>query len=155
MDEGDRPLPLEGVRVLDLATIIAGPGVSARLGDFGADVVKVEHPRGGDTVRGLGWKVAGVALWWKLIGRNKRPITLDLSHPKGQDLLLRLVDGADVLIESFRPGTLERWNLAPERLAERNPRLVVLRVRGSGRQGRTRRARGSGRSPRRSRGTST
>lgn len=127
--------PLEGIRVLDVATVIAGPGVTARLGDFGADVIKVEHPQVGDITRNLGWKVGGVALWWKLISRNKRPVTLDLSQPKGQDLLLRLVERADVLVESFRPGTLERWNLAPERLHERNPRLVILRISGFGQTG--------------------
>ena len=131
----DLPLPLDGIRVLDIATVIAGPGVAARLGDFGADVVKVEHPAHGDTTRNLGWKVRGVALWWKHISRNKRPITLDLSHPEGQELLLRLVEHSDVLVESFRPGTLERWNLPPERLHERNPGLVVCRISGFGQDG--------------------
>jgi len=113
--------------VLDAATVIAGPGVCARLGDFGADVIKIEHPKMGDTTRNLGWKVQGVALWWKHISRNKRPVTLDLSHPKGQEILLRLAGTADVLVESFRPGTLEKWNLPPERLHEANPQLVILR----------------------------
>jgi crotonobetainyl-CoA:carnitine CoA-transferase CaiB-like acyl-CoA transferase len=131
----ERPLPLAGLRVLDVATVIGGPGVATRLGDFGADVIKVEDPGVGDTTRAFGWRVGGVALWWKLIGRNKRPITLKLSHPKGRDLLLRLVEGADVLVESFRPGTLERWDLGPERLLERNPRLVVVRISGFGQTG--------------------
>jgi len=128
-------LPLEGVRILDLATVIAGPGTTARLSDFGADVIKVEHPVTGDTARSLGWKAGDVSLLWKHVGRNKRPITLNLSDPRGQDLLRRLVDGADVVVESFRPGTLERWNLAPERLLELNPRLVVLRTSGFGQTG--------------------
>jgi crotonobetainyl-CoA:carnitine CoA-transferase CaiB-like acyl-CoA transferase len=128
-------LPLEGVRVLDLGTVVAGPGIAARLGDFGADVVKVEHPATGDTTRSLGWSVNGVTLWWKWIGRNKRPVTLDLSHPAGQDLLVRLAATADVLVESFRPGTLERWSLSPVRLLEANPRLVVVRVSGFGQTG--------------------
>jgi crotonobetainyl-CoA:carnitine CoA-transferase CaiB-like acyl-CoA transferase len=131
----DGPMPLEGVRVIDVATIIAGPGVAAHLGDFGADVIKVEHPRTGDTARNLGLKAEGVALWWKLIGRNKRPVTLNLSHPKGRDLLLRLVETADVLVESFRPGTLERWGLGPDALLERNPRLILLRTSGFGQTG--------------------
>jgi crotonobetainyl-CoA:carnitine CoA-transferase CaiB-like acyl-CoA transferase len=137
MSEAGTPLPLEGVRVLDIATIIAGPGAAARLGDFGADVIKVEHPRGGDTARNLGWTVpeSDSALWWKQIGRNKRPITLNLSLAKGQDLLLRLVETADVLIESFRPGTLERWNLGPDRLLERNRKLILLRTSGFGQTG--------------------
>jgi crotonobetainyl-CoA:carnitine CoA-transferase CaiB-like acyl-CoA transferase len=129
------PLPLEGIRVLDVSTVIGGPGVATRLGDFGADVIKVEDPRGGDTTRHFGWKVHGTALWWKLIGRNKRPVTLKLSDPRGQDILLRLAEDADVLVESFRPGTLERWNLGPERLHERNPRLIIVRISGFGQTG--------------------
>jgi crotonobetainyl-CoA:carnitine CoA-transferase CaiB-like acyl-CoA transferase len=131
----ERPLPLSGLRVVDAATVIGGPGAATRLADFGADVIKVEHPRGGDTTRSFGWKVGGVALWWKHLGRNKRPVTLNLSDPRGAELLLRLAERADVLIESFRPGTLERWNLGPDRLLERNPRLVLLRVSGFGQTG--------------------
>jgi crotonobetainyl-CoA:carnitine CoA-transferase CaiB-like acyl-CoA transferase len=132
---GDRRLPLEGIRVLDVSTVIGGPGVATRLGDFGADVIKVENPGVGDTTRYFGWRVGGVALWWKLLGRNKRPVTLRLSHPKGQDLLLRLAEASDVLVESFRPGTMERWNLGPDRLHERNPRLVIVRISGFGQTG--------------------
>ncbi len=131
----ERALPLAGVRVLDLGTVIGGPGVATRLGDFGADVIKVEAPGRGDTTRHFGWRVGGVALWWKLIGRNKRPITLSLSSPMGQELLLRLAERADVLVESFRPGTMERWNIGPEQLLERNPGLVMLRVSGFGQTG--------------------
>jgi crotonobetainyl-CoA:carnitine CoA-transferase CaiB-like acyl-CoA transferase len=127
--------PLHGIRVLDIATVIGGPGTAARLGDFGADVIKVEHPEYGDTTRNLGWKVHGTTLWWKLIGRNKRPITLRLSDPRGRDLLLRLAESADVLVESFRPETLERWGLGPDVLLERNPRLVILRISGFGQTG--------------------
>jgi crotonobetainyl-CoA:carnitine CoA-transferase CaiB-like acyl-CoA transferase len=139
----ERPLPLEGVRVLDVAHVIAGPGAATRLGDFGADVIKVEHPRG-DTARELGWKARGVALWWKHIARNKRPITLDLSKPEGRGLLLRLVETADVLVESFRPETLEGWGLGPGELLARNPRLVLLRVSGFGQTGPYRRRPGFG-----------
>jgi crotonobetainyl-CoA:carnitine CoA-transferase CaiB-like acyl-CoA transferase len=128
-------LPLDGVRVIDIATVIAGPGTTARLSDFGADVIKVEHPTQGDTARNLGWRSGDVSLLWKHVGRNKRPVTLNLSHPEGQELLLQLVETADVLVESFRPGTLERWNLAPERLLERNPKLVILRTSGFGQTG--------------------
>jgi crotonobetainyl-CoA:carnitine CoA-transferase CaiB-like acyl-CoA transferase len=123
----ETPLPLEGVRVLDIATVIAGPGICARLGDFGADVIKIEHPKIGDTTRNLGWKVQGVSLWWKHISRNKRPITLNLSHPEGAEIFLKLVATADVLVESFRPGTLEKWGLPPEKILERNPRMIILR----------------------------
>lgn len=130
----DEGLALAGVRVLDAGTVIAGPGIAARLGDFGADVIKVEHPRG-DTTRTMGWTVGDVALWSKWIDRNKRPVTLDLSRPKGRDLLLRLAASADVLVESFRPGTLERWGLAPGLLMESNPRLIVARCSGFGQTG--------------------
>lgn len=123
----DTPLPLEGVRVLDIATVIAGPGICARLGDFGADVIKIEHPKIGDTTRNLGWKVQGVSLWWKHISRNKRPITLNLSHPEGAEIFLKLVATSDVLVESFRPGTLEKWGLPPSRIFEVNPKIIILR----------------------------
>lgn len=125
--EASTPLPLDGIRVLDIATVIAGPGVCARLGDFGADVIKIEHPKIGDTTRNLGWKIGDVSLWWKHISRNKRPVTLNLSHPEGQEILMKLVETSDVLVESFRPGTLEKWGIPPETLHERNPKLVILR----------------------------
>lgn len=129
------PMPLAGIRVLDVATVIGGPGAAARLGDFGADVIKVEHPVTGDTARAFGWRAGGVALWWKHLSRNKRPITLKLSDERGGGLLLRLVERADVLVESFRPGTLERWGLGPEVLFERNPGLIILRISGFGQSG--------------------
>ncbi|HET9016751.1 MAG TPA: CoA transferase [Thermomicrobiaceae bacterium] len=132
--DGRAPGPLAGIRVLDIATLFAGPMIAAFLGDFGADVIKVEHPTG-DSVRRHGYTKDGVSLWWKVIGRNKRAVTLNLSRPEGQELLLRLVADADVLIENFRPGTLERWNLGPERLLAVNPRLIVARVTGFGQVG--------------------
>jgi formyl-CoA transferase len=119
--------PLKGIRVLDVATLFAGPLVATFLGDFGADVIKVEHPRG-DPIRGHGHTKNGVPLWWKVVGRNKRAMTLNLSQPEGQAILCQLVERSDVLVENFRPGTLERWNLGPERLLEVNPRLVVVRT---------------------------
>ena len=122
-----RPQPLDGIRVLDVATLFAGPLIATFLGDFGADVIKVEHPRG-DPVRGHGHTKDGVPLWWKMIARNKRAITLDLSKPEGQEILCRLVERSDVLVENFRPGTLERWNLGPDRLLHVNPRLVLVRT---------------------------
>jgi crotonobetainyl-CoA:carnitine CoA-transferase CaiB-like acyl-CoA transferase len=120
--------PLDGVRVLEAATLFAGPLAATHLGDFGADVTKVEHPRRPDSARGHGANKDGIGLWWKTIGRNKRMATLDLSHPEGQRLLLAMAERADVFIENFRPGTLERWNLAPEILLARNPGLVIARV---------------------------
>ncbi len=126
--------PLAGIRVLDAATLFAGPLIGTFLGDFGADVLKIEHPRG-DPIRGHGATKDGVPLWSKVVGRNKRAITLNFSKPAGQELLLQLVETADVLIENFRPGTLERWNLGPERLIEVNPRLILARTTGFGQFG--------------------
>ncbi|MCT9080975.1 CaiB/BaiF CoA transferase family protein [Streptomyces fulvoviolaceus] len=120
--------PLNGLRVLDLATLFAGPLAATLLGDFGAEVVKVEHPTKPDPSRGHGPSKDGVGLWWKLLGRNKRTITLDLSKPGGRATLLRLAGTADVIIENFRPGTLEKWDLGWPELSAANPRLVLTRV---------------------------
>ncbi|MFH9086024.1 CaiB/BaiF CoA transferase family protein [Streptomyces sp. NPDC017673] len=119
---------LDGLRVLDLATLFAGPMAATLLGDFGAEVIKVEHPRRPDPSRGHGPAKDGVGLWWKVLGRNKRAITLDLSAPGGRDTLLRLAATADVVIENFRPGTLEKWDLGWPELSAANPRLVLARV---------------------------
>ncbi|RSS80001.1 CaiB/BaiF CoA-transferase family protein [Streptomyces sp. WAC06614] len=127
--------PLAGLRVLDLATLFAGPLAATLLGDFGAEVIKVEHPDRPDPSRGHGPAKDGVGLWWKLLGRNKRTVTLDLSTPAGREVLLRLAAGADVVIENFRPGTLERWGLGWEELSAANPRLVLARVTGFGQVG--------------------
>jgi crotonobetainyl-CoA:carnitine CoA-transferase CaiB-like acyl-CoA transferase len=121
-------LPLAGVRVLDVSTLFAGPLAATFLGDFGADVIKVEHPRRPDAARGHGPAKDGVNLWWKTLGRNKSTVTIDLGDPKGADLLLALAAQADVLIENFRPGTLERWGLGPDELHAANPSLVIARV---------------------------
>ncbi|AJP01571.1 acyl-CoA transferase [Streptomyces cyaneogriseus subsp. noncyanogenus] len=130
-----RPAPLTGLRVLDLATLFAGPLAATMLGDFGAEVVKVEHPAKPDPSRGHGPSKNGVGLWWKLLGRNKRTITLDLSKPGGRRTLLRLAATADVIVENFRPGTLERWDLGWDELSAVNPRLVLARVTGFGQFG--------------------
>jgi crotonobetainyl-CoA:carnitine CoA-transferase CaiB-like acyl-CoA transferase len=126
--------PLVGLTVLDLATIYAGPFAAALMGDFGAEVIKIEHPRG-DALRTHGPQKDGVGLWWKQLSRNKRCVTLDLNRPRAQELLLELVARADVLIENFRPGVLERWGLGYDRLAEDNPGLVMLRTTGFGQFG--------------------
>jgi len=126
---------LSGVRVLDVSTLFAGPLAATFLGDFGADVLKVEHPRRPDAARGHGPAKDGVNLWWKTLGRNKRTMTLDLSRPEGAELLLRLVERSDVLVENFRPGTLERWGLGWEQLSAANPRLVLARVTAFGQVG--------------------
>ena len=130
----DRPLPLSGLKVVDAATLFAGPVIATIMGDYGADVVKIEHPRG-DTLRSLGWSKDGVSLWWALVGRNKRSVTLDFAHDRGQELAKRILSDADVFIEGFRPGTLERWNLAPDVLHELNPGLVIVRTSGFGQTG--------------------
>jgi len=135
--------PLADLRVLDLATLFAGPLAATMLGDFGADIIKVEHPKG-DPVRLHGHRKNGINLWWKMIGRNKRTITLNLSTTEGQAILLELATKADVLIENFRPDTLERWNLGPEQLHARNPGLVIARVTGFGQIGPYRRRPGFG-----------
>ncbi|MGV9338318.1 CaiB/BaiF CoA transferase family protein [Streptomyces sp. NPDC003688] len=120
--------PLDGLRVLDLATLFAGPLAATMLGDFGAEVIKVEHPRRPDPSRGHGPAKDGIGLWWKVLGRNKRAITLDLSRPGGRATLLRLAATADVVIENFRPGTLEKWDLGWPELSAVNPRLILTRV---------------------------
>lgn len=129
--------PLAGLRVLDISTVLAGPNAARYLADFGADVIKVEHPERGDTLRNLAWRDPrdGTGMWWKLANRNKRTIALDLKDDGDRDVLWRLVEGADALVENFRPGTLERWGLGPEALHARNPRLVITRVTGFGQDG--------------------
>ncbi|MGZ4689614.1 MAG: CaiB/BaiF CoA transferase family protein [Acidimicrobiia bacterium] len=127
---------LEGLRVVDMATVLAGPGVARYLADFGADVVKVESPSG-DGTRRMGWVDPrdGETFMWKLLGRGKRAVVLDLKSADGLESMCRLVGSADVLIENFRPGTLERLGLDPVDLLERNPGLVVLRITGFGQDG--------------------
>jgi crotonobetainyl-CoA:carnitine CoA-transferase CaiB-like acyl-CoA transferase len=131
MSEG----PLAGLRVLEAATLFAGPLAATMMADFGADVIKIEHPKTSDPVRYHGYQKGGSSLWWKMIGRNKRTITLYLGAPDGQALMKQLAADADVLVESFRPGTLERWNLGPDVLHAINPRLVITRVTGFGQFG--------------------
>jgi crotonobetainyl-CoA:carnitine CoA-transferase CaiB-like acyl-CoA transferase len=127
---------LEGVRVVELASVIAGPGTGKYLADFGADVIKVEAPSG-DGTRGMGWRDPSddQTFMWKTVGRNKRAVVLDLKSDDGLDAMRRLLEHADVLIENLRPGILERLGLAPADLLQRNPGLVVLRVTGFGQTG--------------------
>lgn len=129
--------PLHDLRVVDLATVVAGPGCARYLADFGADVVKVERPGTGDTTRAMGWTHPDddVTLWWKLAGRNKRSVVADLKDPDDLDRVRRLIATADVLVENFRPGTLERLGLDPAQLIAGNPTLVVTRVTGFGQDG--------------------
>jgi len=128
--------PLDGVRVIEAGQLLAGPFAGQLMGDLGADVIKVEPPGVGDPMRQWGReKSEGSSLWWPVVGRNKRSVTLNLREPAGQDLLLELVRNADVFVENFRPGTLEKWNLGYDRLREVNPGLVLVRVSGYGQTG--------------------
>ncbi|MEH6616649.1 MAG: CaiB/BaiF CoA-transferase family protein [Porticoccus sp.] len=129
------PKPLSGYRVIELGQLLAGPFAGSLLAYFGAEVIKVEPPGGGDPLRN--WRVLkdGTSLWWRSLGRNKKCITLDLKTEKGRDLAGQLIDGADVLIENFRPGVMEKWGLGPERFKQTNPGLVYTRISGYGQTG--------------------
>jgi formyl-CoA transferase len=127
--------PLRGVRVIDAGNMVAAPFATALLGDFGADVIKIEHPEYGDGQRKLEPIKNGVPLWWKAVARNKRCITLNLSKPEGAEVFKDLVRRSDVIAENYRPGTLERWGLGYEVLKEVSPRIVLLRISGFGQTG--------------------
>ena len=143
MGQGDRDTtstepgrrPLDGIRVLDLGTALAGPVCATILGDFGADVIKVERPGSGDPLRTFGPSIEGTPLWWMIEGRNKRSITLDYSRAEAGPLLHALVRSADVIVENFRPGTMERWGFDYPRLRVINPGLVYVSVSGFGQTG--------------------
>ena len=128
-------MALEGVRVVDASTILAGPLCCQILGDFGADVIKIEHPLYGDSMRGHGGQKDGVSLWWKEVSRNKRTLGLNLGKPDGAAAFLRLAATVDVVVENFRPGTLERWGVGPEELHAVNPGLILVRLTGFGQKG--------------------
>lgn len=132
----ERPMPLEGLRVVDISAVLAGPHTARYLADFGADVIKVESPTG-DTVRGMGWRDPddGATYWWKYANRGKRTMAADLKDPGALATVRRLIADADVLIENFRPGKLESLGLDPDELIAENPKLVILRVTGFGQTG--------------------
>lgn len=131
-----KPGPLDGLTVIEMGTLIAGPFCGQILGDFGATVIKIEDPKAGDPMRQWGRSLPkGHSPWWPVIGRNKRSVTLDLRTAEGQDIARRLIGGADVLVENFRPGALEKWGLGYERLSADNPGLVMARVSGFGQTG--------------------
>jgi crotonobetainyl-CoA:carnitine CoA-transferase CaiB-like acyl-CoA transferase len=129
------PLPLQGIRIVELADIVAGPSVGAYLGDFGADVIKIERVEGGDAARQMGGMLDDRSAWWVVLGRNKRSVTLDLKSEQGRTCFMRLIDTADALVEAYRPGVLESLGMAPETLLERNDRLVIVRISGFGQTG--------------------
>ncbi len=127
---------LTGLRVIEMGTLIAGPFCGQILGDFGADVIKIEDPKTGDPMRQWGRSLPqGLSPWWPVIGRNKKSVTLNLRTPEGREIAEALIGGADVAIENFRPGTLEKWGMGYEALAEKNPRLIMARISGFGQTG--------------------
>jgi len=128
--------PLSGVRVIEMGQLVAGPFVGSRMADFGAEVIKVESPGRGDAMRHWGYhRYKDRSLWWPVLARNKKIISANLREKRGQDLVRRLIEEADVLVENFKPGTLEKWGLAPEALHAINPGLVIARVSGFGQTG--------------------
>ncbi|HWF76054.1 MAG TPA: CoA transferase, partial [Caulobacteraceae bacterium] len=128
--------PLAGLRVIEMGTLIAGPFCGQILGDFGAEVIKIEDPKGGDPMRQWGRSLPkGLSPWWPVIGRNKKSVGLDLRTPEGQAIAKALIAQADVVIENFRPGALEKWGLSYEALSAENPKLVMARVSGFGQTG--------------------
>ena len=138
MSSGNPPKkgPLEGLTVIEMGSLIAGPFCGQILGDFGATVIKIEDPKAGDPMRQWGRSLPkGLSPWWPVIGRNKLSVTLNLREPEGQAIARKLIDGADVLVENFRPGALEKWGLGYEALSKTNPGLVMARVSGFGQTG--------------------
>lgn len=132
---GDGRLPLRGVRVIELGTLIAGPFCARMLAEFGAEVIKIESPRGGDPLRKWRKLHEGTSLWWYAQARNKKSVTLDLKQPQAQEIVRRLVRDADIVVENFRPGALEGWGLGWEALSAVNPRLIMVRLSGYGQTG--------------------
>lgn len=126
---------LEGIKVLDISNLIAGPMISTNLADFGAEVIKVEHPKTGDPIRAWGSSKNGVSLTWKSMARGKRLLAIDINQPQGQEIIRRLAVRSDVMIENYRPGKLEEWGLDYERLSRINPKLIMIRVTGWGQTG--------------------
>jgi len=129
------PGPLDGLTIIEAGSMISAGTVGRFLADFGAEVIKVEHPATSDHLRSFGPQKDGVGLWWKYLGRNKKSVTLDISTEEGQVVFEDLVSEADALVENFRPGTMERWNLGYDRLSELNPGLIMLRLTGFGQTG--------------------
>ena len=127
--------PLSGYRVIELGQLLAGPFAGCMLGYFGAEVIKIEPPSGGDPIRGWREVQNGTSLWWHSLARNKKSVTIDLKSEKGVALVKQLINSADVVIENFRPGVVERWGLGPDEFKQTNPRLVYARISGFGQTG--------------------
>jgi formyl-CoA transferase len=132
---GEKPMPLTGVRVIEIGTLVAGPYAASMLAQFGAEVIKIESPKEGDPLRNWRKLHQGTSLWWYSQSRNKKSITLDLKSARGQEIVRELVKGADIVIENFRPGTLEKWGLGWEQLSQVKPGLIMVRVSGYGQTG--------------------
>lgn len=130
-----RKKPLEGIRVIELGQLLAGPFTGSMLAYFGAEVIKVESPNGGDPIRGWREVQNGTSLWWHSLGRNKKSVTIDLKTDEGRSLVKELIDNADVLIENFRPGVMEQWGLGPEDVKPTNPGIIYTRISGYGQDG--------------------
>src|SRR4051794_38168166 len=127
---------LSNLRVVEMGQLLAGPFCGQLLADFGAEVIKIEPPKVGDPMREWGReRPYGKSLWWPVVGRNKKSITLNLREKEGQEIARKLIATSDILIENFRPGTLERWNMSYERLSKDNPKLIMVRVSGYGQTG--------------------
>jgi formyl-CoA transferase len=131
----DRPLPLKGIRIIELGTLIAGPFCARMLAEFGAEVIKIEAPEGGDQLRQWRKMYQGTSLWWYVQARNKKSVTVNLRVPEGQEIVRKLARGADIVIENFRPGALEKWNIGWENLSALNPGLIMVRLSGFGQDG--------------------
>src|SRR5216684_6378472 len=130
-----KPLPLQGLKVIELGSLIAGPFAARLLAEFGAEVIKIEAPDGGDPLRTWRKLHQGTSLWWYAQARNKKSVTVNLKAQEGQELVRRLVKDADIVIENFRPGALEKWNLGWDTLSALNPGLVMVRLSGYGQTG--------------------
>ncbi len=130
-----RKRPLDGIRVIELGQLLAGPFCGSMLAYFGAEVIKIESPQGGDPIRGWREVKDGTSLWWHSLGRNKKSVTLDLKSEEGRELVRKLIDTADVVIENFRPGVMEKWGLGPTDIKKTNPALIYARISGYGQTG--------------------
>ena len=130
-----RKRPLEGIRVIELGQLLAGPFTGSMLAYFGAEVIKVEPPKGGDPIRGWREVQNGTSLWWHSLGRNKKSVTIDLKAEAGRQLVRQLIDTADVLVENFRPGLMEKWELGPDAIKQTNPGIIYTRISGYGQDG--------------------
>ncbi|MEK6592534.1 MAG: CaiB/BaiF CoA-transferase family protein [Pseudomonadota bacterium] len=135
MPDNKQPLPLQGVKVIELGTLIAGPFCARVLAEFGAEVIKIEAPEGGDQIRQWRKMYQGTSLWWYVQSRNKKSLTLNLRAPEGQEVVRKLAADADIVVENFRPGALEKWGIGWEQLSAINPRLIMVRLSGYGQDG--------------------